>query len=230
MSSTPAKAKTLQRPTVRAGRPPRELAGEVDERILDAARRVFMERGLAGASIDEIARIARAGKPTIYARYPTKEALFAAVGMRNAANVTARFSGYAMAGGTLEERLLSVGRDMLKRLLVDDVVDFMRLAAAEARRIPGLANYGRKARERGVEAALEALREAAGPEDIERFPALAAEHLPATAQVFVDLVVGRLLMRALVGESLKLVRSEVDAHVTRSVAFFMAGCRHSGPE
>jgi hypothetical protein len=35
---------------VRTGRPPRELAGEVDQRILDAARRVFLERGLAGAS------------------------------------------------------------------------------------------------------------------------------------------------------------------------------------
>ena len=39
---------------VRAGRPSREFAGEVDQRILDAARRVFLERGLAGASIDEI--------------------------------------------------------------------------------------------------------------------------------------------------------------------------------
>jgi hypothetical protein len=30
-------------------------AGEVDKRILDAARRVFLERGLAGANIEEIA-------------------------------------------------------------------------------------------------------------------------------------------------------------------------------
>jgi len=27
----------------------------------------YFERGLAGASVDEIARLARAGKPTIYA-------------------------------------------------------------------------------------------------------------------------------------------------------------------
>jgi len=37
---------------VRSGRPRRELAGEVDERILDAARQVFLEHGLSGASID----------------------------------------------------------------------------------------------------------------------------------------------------------------------------------
>jgi AcrR family transcriptional regulator len=51
----------------------------VDARILDVARRLFLERGLAGTSVDEIARLARAGKPTIYARFPDKETLFTAV-------------------------------------------------------------------------------------------------------------------------------------------------------
>ena len=51
---------------------PRELAGEVDERILEAARKVFLERGFEGASVEEIAEAARSGKPTIYARYPNK--------------------------------------------------------------------------------------------------------------------------------------------------------------
>ena len=37
-----SKTKAAQkRPAVRIGRPPRELAGEVDERILDTARRVI---------------------------------------------------------------------------------------------------------------------------------------------------------------------------------------------
>ncbi len=35
--------------------PARERSGEVEARILDAARQVFLERGLAGASVDEIA-------------------------------------------------------------------------------------------------------------------------------------------------------------------------------
>jgi hypothetical protein len=49
------------RRAVRTGRPPRKRAGEVEARILDAARRLFLERGLAGASVDEIASLARAG-------------------------------------------------------------------------------------------------------------------------------------------------------------------------
>ena len=75
-----AKAK---RAAVRFGRPPKELAGEVDARILDAARKVFLERGFEGASIDEIAEVARSGKPTIYARFRDKRALFTAVVARD---------------------------------------------------------------------------------------------------------------------------------------------------
>ena len=40
---------------------------------------VFLEHGFQGASVDEIAEAASAGKPTIYARFPNKQALFTAV-------------------------------------------------------------------------------------------------------------------------------------------------------
>ncbi|AIO33950.1 bacterial regulatory s, tetR family protein [Burkholderia cenocepacia] len=221
---TSAKKESLKPATVRAGRPPNELAGAVDERILDAAYKVFMERGLNGASIDEIARLARAGKPTIYARFATKEALFAAVGMRNAARVTAHFGNYVTTGTTLEARLVSIGRDMLKQLLADEVIDFMRLSAAEARRVPELAHFGRNARERGASVALTALREAATPADIRRFPAFGPERIETTVKFYLDLVVGPLLMRALVGEGPKVLRAQIDAHVNSSVAFFLGGC------
>ena len=106
MGRIAARAKPLQkRATVRSGRPRRELVGEVDERILNAARRAFLESGLSGASIDEIANLARAGKPTIYARFPGKEALFTAVVMRNVSAVIGGFEGHAPTGRTIEERL-----------------------------------------------------------------------------------------------------------------------------
>jgi AcrR family transcriptional regulator len=229
MARLTATQKRLQkRPAVRIGRPPRELAGKVDDRILDTARRVFLERGLAGASIDEIARLARAGKPTIYARFPTKEALFKAVVMRNAANARARFESQLPAGATIEERLVSVGTDILGRLLVSDVIDFMRLAIAEARRFPDLANVGRMARERGAQAVTQVLRETAHLDEIEKYPAFAPEFLAATTGFFIDLVVARLLMRAVFGEDLKLLRAEIDSHVARSVVFFLAACRNRG--
>jgi AcrR family transcriptional regulator len=213
---------------MRIGRPPRELAGEVEGRILDAARRVFLERGLGGGSIDEIARLARAGKPTIYARFPSKEALFKAVVMRSAANVRARFESHIPAGTTIEERLVRVGFNVLESLLISDVIDLMRLATAEVRRFPDLANVGRMARERGIQAVTQVLTEMAHSDEIRKFPALAPERLATTTGFFLDLVIGRLLMRAVLGENLKLLRAEIRSQVPRSVSFFVAACQRIG--
>jgi AcrR family transcriptional regulator len=220
--------KTGRSPAVRIGRPPRALAGAVDDRILETAQRIFLERGLSGASIDEIARLARAGKPTIYARFPTKEALFSAVVMRNAANVRARFQSQVPAAGTLEHRLVSIGANILESLLVGEIIDFMRLAAAEARRFPELANVGRMARERGAQAVARVLSEVAQSGEVENLPALGPERLASTAGFFMDLVVARLLMRAVFGEDLKSLRAGIKTHVTNAVPFFLAACRHVG--
>jgi AcrR family transcriptional regulator len=72
-----SKRNDLKRPG--PGRPPKDLAGDVKARILDAAQRVFLKRGYQSASLDEIAETAPASKPTIYAHFDGKEALFEAV-------------------------------------------------------------------------------------------------------------------------------------------------------
>ncbi len=50
-----------------------------EEAILSAARTLLAEKGYAGFSIDEVARRAGAGKPTIYRRWPNKAELIVAV-------------------------------------------------------------------------------------------------------------------------------------------------------
>src|ERR1700756_2888024 len=102
---------------VRFGRPPKELAGQVDERILDAARQVFLERGFEGASIEEIADTARSGKPTIYARFPNKEALFAAVVMRSILSRIEELKAEVPSGDTIEERLTKMAVAILEWVL-----------------------------------------------------------------------------------------------------------------
>src|ERR1700740_2049782 len=101
------------RPRARSGRPPRESAGEVDGRILDAARQVFLERGFEGASIEEIAEVARSGKPTIYARFRDKRALFTAVVMRDIVSRIAEFKAGVPVGATVEERLTNAASTLL---------------------------------------------------------------------------------------------------------------------
>jgi AcrR family transcriptional regulator len=216
-----------ERGVVRAGRPPRRLAGEVDARILDAARRLFLERGLEGTSVDEIASLARAGKPTIYARFPSKETLFAAVVMR--ALPIEQFESDAPTGASVEERLESVGVTVLKWVLVIETIGMIRLAIAEARRLPHLASQvNRMARERGEEAVARLLGEVAQSDELGKLPAFAPERLATTTRFFRDLVVLPLFLRALYGEKLKVLHAEIGPHVARSVAFFLAACRHGG--
>ena len=214
---------------VPSGRPPRALAGEVEARILDAARRAFLERGLAGASVDEIAELARAGKPTIYARFPSKEALFAAVLMHNVSTNIARFQADEATGATIEERLASVGKAALHRALTEDNVGLMRLVIAEAGRFPDLANkFDQMARERGSDAVARLLAEAAQSHGLTKLPAFAPKHLQTTTRMFLDLVFLPIMMRALLGEKLKPLRAEIAPHVARTITFFLAACRLGG--
>lgn len=213
------------RKAVRTGRPPKELAAAVEGRILDAAQELFLARGLSGVSVEDIARHAHASKGSIYARFPTKEALFAAIAARNAAKVREGFENEMPSGDTIDERLANLGSGILHHLLAGDTVDFIRLAVAEARRFPDLARVGRMMRERGARSAAAVFEEIAQSKQGKVFPAFAPERLAKTTQFFLDLVVAPPLMRAVFGEELKSLRGQVRSHVADGVSFFLTACR-----
>jgi AcrR family transcriptional regulator len=212
---------------IRCGRPRRELAGEVEERILDAAGKVFLERGFEGASVEEIADVARAGKPTIYARYASKEALFGAVVARKVRANTSIQSVAAM-GSTIDERLEAIASVILGRILSPESIGLMRAVVAEARRFPDLAiGVKRQARDLGTESVARLLGESAQSGAMGAWPAFAPDHLSETARRFMDVIVFPMAMRALFGEDLTLLRAEIGPHVKQAVAFFLAACRHA---
>src|ERR1700726_671597 len=221
-------AKT-KRAAVRLGPPPKELAGDVDTRILDAARQVFLERGFEGASIDEIAEVARSGKPTIYARFRDKRALFTEVVTRDILSRITEFKSDVPAGTTIEERLGSAAITLPHWCLNDDRIGLMRLAIAEARRFPDLAStVSRTARELSTELGAHLLGELTQFDELGSLPAFAPERLAPTARFFLDLIAVPMLLRALFEMDLKTLDAEIDAHVARSVAFFLAACRNGG--
>jgi AcrR family transcriptional regulator len=209
----------------RSGRPPKDLAAQVDERILNAARRLFLERGLTGASVEEIAREAHASKGTIYTRFATKEALFAAIALRNEANMRDGFKRGPPSGGTVEARLIDVGTGILKHLLTSDNIDFIRLSVSEVRHFPDLAKVGRMMRERGAQSVAAVFKEVAQSAQGGDFPGFAPERLTKTTQFFLDLVVSPLLMRAMFGEDVKSLRAQIRSHIESSVSFFLDACR-----
>jgi AcrR family transcriptional regulator len=221
-------AKT-KRAAVRVGRPPKQLAGEVDARILDAARKIFLERGFEGASIDEIAEAARSGKPTIYARFRDKRVLFTEVVTRDILSRITEFKTEMLTGATIEERFTSAAITLLHWGIDSDRIGLMRLAVAEARRFPDLAaKVSRTARDLSTELGVRLLRELTQSDELRSLPAFAPERLATTARFFLDLVAVPMLLRALFEVNLETLDAEIDAHVARSVAFFLAACRHDG--
>jgi len=77
------------------------------ERVLQAADRLWGERGVHGASLDDIAREADVTKPTVYYYFPDKSALFTAVVCSVLEQHGAGLKTAARRGGRARDRLVS---------------------------------------------------------------------------------------------------------------------------
>jgi AcrR family transcriptional regulator len=227
LKEVPARRTPAARSAVRLGRPPKQLEGEVEERILDAARKVFLERGFEGSSVDEIAIAARSGKPTIYARVGDKRALFTAVVMREVISRITQFNSEVPTGGTSEERLTRLATALLHWVLDDERMALLRLAVAEVNRFPELAStVSRTAQRLSTEVAARYLGEMAKSDDLGRLAAFAPDRLAVTARFFLDLMVLPILLRGLFEQHVSVLREEIDTLAERRIAFFLAACRN----
>ena len=122
----------------RRGRPPASQAGQFDERILQVATSLFLDRGFGRTTLDLVAQHAEVGKSSLYARYPSKGDLFAAV---VSLSIQTMFDHLAPVpeGLGLGQRLQAVGEALIEGMLHPRCVAFMRITAAEADNFPDLA-------------------------------------------------------------------------------------------
>ncbi|WP_407157597.1 TetR/AcrR family transcriptional regulator [Bradyrhizobium sp. STM 3557] len=205
------------------GRPSKDLAGDVQARILDAAQLLFLEKGYRSASIDDISAAAPASKPTIYAHFPGKEALFAAVVARAVTGLT-DFEGFEPEGRTLHDKLASLGTAIVERV-IEDSLGMVRATIAEAQRFPELSRTVHDAaRDRSVNAISRLLNETT--QKLARSPkgAFGGKRSLATAQIFLDLILLPMLFRSLLGEMPKELKKELPSFVRERVGFFLAAC------
>jgi AcrR family transcriptional regulator len=205
------------------GRPPKDQAGDVQARILDAAQQLFLEKGYRSASIDDISELAPASKPTIYAHFPGKEALFAAVVARAIAGLT-DFEGFEPEGRSLQDKFSSLGTTIVEKV-IEESLGMVRATIAEAQRFPELSrNVHDAARDRSVTAVAQLLNEAT--QKLARAPKgpFSGKRSLATAQIFLDLILLPMLFRSLVGETPKELRRELPSFVRERVGFFLAAC------
>jgi len=190
---------------------------------------VFLERGFEGASVDLIAETARSGKPTIYARFQNKEALFAAAIAHRIALKNARVSSHKVTGETIEARLAGIAVTLVNETLTDEFVGLFRLCMAESRRFPELVrSLVGMARRRGGEVIAQLLAGVSECGMLGAAPGDCDERLARAARYFIDLILAPVLLRALAGEACETLRAEFADDADRRVAFFLAACRHGG--
>jgi len=199
---------------IRRGRPPTAMSGEVEARILNAAKHVFIERGYGHATLDEIANVARAGKGTLYKRYPGKEAMFAAV-IKHTSGQLISVERDAPSDLPLAERLHVVGTELLERTLTQEFVGVARMVAAEAGRFPNLARYVQQEGRDRVNAMM--TRVMLGPTIADNCGEQSSDAAEGAARLFLDLTFSALQFRAVMGEDISLLRAEIPATVAQAI-------------
>ncbi|WP_413991279.1 TetR/AcrR family transcriptional regulator [Labrys okinawensis] len=123
----------------RSGRPTREQAERITEHIIDVATRLFLETSFEATSIDLIAAEARISKQTFYARFASKDVLFAAVIRTGVSNLLLPVAGEPDRAGPIDMTLIRIGVDLSRRALGAAAIALNRLIASEAHQFPELA-------------------------------------------------------------------------------------------
>lgn len=109
------------------------------EQILDAARAVFLKIGFGAATVDAIATEAGVSKATLYTRFDSKEALFAAVIERECRACSKRMTLAEEApANDFQSALRRVAETILDIFAEPQNLAILRLVLAEIPRFPEL--------------------------------------------------------------------------------------------
>lgn len=106
------------------------------QQVLDGARRVFLEHGFDGASVDAIAKAAGVSKGTIYAYFPSKEALFETMIFEDRRRQAEQMFGFAADGRAPAEVLADVGLKLLKLMVKPESVAYARMVISASGKFP----------------------------------------------------------------------------------------------
>ncbi len=112
---------------------------EKREAILDAAMRLFAERGIEGVPIESVASAAGVSKVTIYANFKDKSAILEAIVLRETNRLADRIAEISQSGGSLADRLKRVGSALVSMLTEPCHLALDRCLGLEAQRNPELA-------------------------------------------------------------------------------------------
>ena len=111
-----------------------------EQQILAAARQEFPERGYyARTSMDNVARRACTSKTTLYTRFSSKEALFAATIAAECRSSGVAFAAEELDGLSVEAALRRIGTRFVILLSSPEAVRIEQVVAGETARFPEVA-------------------------------------------------------------------------------------------
>lgn len=106
--------------------------------ITQAAERLFLAHGYGAVSMDQVSRMANVSKATLYAYFPSKDALFATIVSDKGTDNPLGEDLFPSDVTDLRSALEAIGTRMLRFMLRDRTLAIYRIAMAESARFPEL--------------------------------------------------------------------------------------------
>ena len=192
--------------------------------MVDAAYSLFMEKGYAAVSIDDIIRVSGGSKSSVYKYFGNKEGVLKAVIGSLADEMLREIHLEFPSGRTAREALTRVGMVLVELALSDNAINQHRHAVIHAKEFPDVAKlWYESGPQRGFDGLADYLRKET---DAGR---LRIADPDRAALLFGGMIVFRENMRLLVGLP-RSKRSELKKTVSDAVDVFLAAYGTGAPE
>ena len=109
------------------------------EAIVEAAERLFLERGFGSVSMDELAEAAGVARRTLYNQFPGKEEIFREMLLRVSGQLEDAFPPGVETRGDVEDVLRLAARMILELHKHPEYLGFLRMVVADSRQFPWIA-------------------------------------------------------------------------------------------
>ena len=113
--------------------------GGSQEAIVDAAARLFLERGFGSVSMDELATAAGVARRTLYNQFASKEEIFREMLLRVSRQLEHAFAPGLETQGDVEDVLRLIARVIVDLHKNPEYLGFLRMVVADARQFPWIA-------------------------------------------------------------------------------------------
>lgn len=194
--------------------------------LLDAAERLFVEKGYEKTTLSDIISRAGGSRATLYEQFGDKDGLFRAMMEENCARVLGGLTAVETDDEVPPEVALTKFALYFVQVLFEQrTTAILRILVSEGGRVPDVAEaFFRIGPERTV------ARLALYLKGLADAGALRIDDPDAAAQAFLGMITGNIVVRRLILPHQPLAMADVDHYVRQAIALFLSGTRIAGPD